>query len=57
MVPVILLVIFALVLVVFGFGFVAHLLWFAAMVMLVLWLIGLVLGRGEGGGRHRFYRW
>jgi hypothetical protein len=26
-------------------------------VLLVLWLIGFVIGRGEGAGNHRFYRW
>jgi hypothetical protein len=28
-----------------------------AAVLLVLWLAGMALGRGEGAGRHRFYRW
>jgi hypothetical protein len=28
-----------------------------AGVLLVLWLVGFVLGRGEGAGRHGFYRW
>jgi hypothetical protein len=46
-----------LVLVFFGAGFAVHILWIAAAVLLVLWLVGFVLGRGEGAGSHRFYRW
>lgn len=40
-----------------GLGFAVHLLWIAAVVLFVLWLVGLVLGRGEAAGRHHFYRW
>lgn len=40
-----------------GLGFALHVLWVVAAVLLVLWLIGLVVGRGEGAGSHRFYRW
>jgi hypothetical protein len=46
-----------LVLVLFGAGFALHLLWIAAAVFLVLWLVGFAIGRGEGAGSHRFYRW
>ena len=46
-----------LVLLFFGLGFTAHLLWIVAVVLLVLWLVGLAIGRGESAGRHRFYRW
>jgi hypothetical protein len=35
-----------LVLIFFGAGFALHILWIAA-----------VVGRGEGAGSHRFYRW
>jgi len=45
------------VLIFFGIGFTAHLLWVIAAVLLVLWLVGLVIGRGESAGRHHFYRW
>jgi hypothetical protein len=41
----------------FGLGFTAHLLWIIAVVLLALWVVGLALGRGEGAGRHHFYRW
>ena len=41
----------------FGIGFTAHFLWIVAGVLLVLWLAGMAIGRGESAGRHRFYRW
>ena len=53
----ILLLAFLLVLLFFGLGFALHLLWFVAIVLLVLWLVGFAIGRGEGAGSHRFYRW
>jgi hypothetical protein len=46
-----------LVLIFFGLGFAVHLLWIAAVVLLVLWLVGFAIGRGESAGTHRFYRW
>jgi hypothetical protein len=46
-----------LVLIFFGLGFSLHVLWIAAVVLFVLWLIGLAVGRGESAGSHRFYRW
>ena len=46
-----------LVLILFGAGFAVHLLWIAALVFLVLWLVGFAIGRGEGAGTHKFYRW
>ena len=46
-----------IVLLLFGVGFAIHLLWIAAAVFLVLWLVGFAIGRGEGAGSHRFYRW
>ena len=41
-----------------GLGFAAHFLWFIAVVLLVIWLVGFVFGRGArtGGGRG-WYRW
>jgi hypothetical protein len=54
---VVLILAFLLVLILFGAGFAVHLLWIAAAVLLVLWLVGFALGRGEGAGSHRFYRW
>jgi hypothetical protein len=46
-----------LVLIFFGAGFAIHALWIAAVVLFVVWLIGVALGRGESAGSHRFYRW
>ena len=46
-----------LVLILFGAGFAVHLLWIAAVVFAVLWLVGFAVGRGEGAGHHHFYRW
>jgi hypothetical protein len=46
-----------LVLILFGAGFAVHLLWIAAVVLLVFWVAGFAIGRGEGAGRHKFYRW
>ena len=40
-----------------GLGFALHALWIVAVVLLVLWLIGFAVGRGESAGSHRFYRW
>ncbi|HEY2565602.1 MAG TPA: hypothetical protein VGI44_17970 [Acidimicrobiales bacterium] len=53
------LILLALLLVVIfaGLGFAVHVLWIIAVVLFVLWLIGLALGRGENAGNHRFYRW
>lgn len=53
----IILLAFLLVLIFFGLGFALHFLWVIAAVLLVLWLIGFALGRGESAGSHRFYRW
>jgi hypothetical protein len=46
-----------IVLLFFGLGFAIHLLWIAAVIFFVLWVVGYAVGRGERSGRHRFYRW
>jgi hypothetical protein len=46
-----------LVLLFFGLGFTLHALWVVAVVLFALWVIGFAIGRGEGAGSHRFYRW
>jgi hypothetical protein len=53
------LILLALLLVVIfaGLGFALHVLWIVAVVLFVLWLIGLAVGRGESAGNRRFYRW
>ena len=40
-----------------GLSFAIHLLWIAAVIFFVVWLVGFALGRGESAGHHRFYRW
>jgi hypothetical protein len=53
------LILLALLLVVlfFGLGFAVHLLWIAAVILLVLWIVGFAVGRGESAGSRHFYRW
>jgi energy-coupling factor transporter transmembrane protein EcfT len=56
MVPTLLVLILALIL--FGAGFAVDLLWYIALVVLVLWLLGFfVRGTTAAGGRGRWYRW
>lgn len=42
-----------------GLGFAIHVLWWVALVVLVLWLLGFLfrVGEGVGGRRRRWYRW
>lgn len=42
-----------------GLGFAAHVLWWIALIVLVVWLVGFGVRAGEGsGGRRRWYgRW
>ena len=46
-----------LVLIFFGAGFALHILWIVAVGLLVLWVIGVAIGRGVSAGSHKFYRW
>jgi hypothetical protein len=49
-----------LIAVLFGaLGFALHVLWWVALVVLVVWLAGFVLRSAEGvaGRRRRWYRW
>lgn len=45
-----------LVLILFGAGFAVHLLWIAAVVVALVWLITFALGRGEGASRGSLRR-
>jgi hypothetical protein len=40
-------------------GFAIHVLWWVALVVLVIWLAGFLLraAEGVGGRRSRWYRW
>ena len=53
----IILLVLLLVVLFFGLGFTAHFLFFVAAVLFLLWLAGLLIGRGENAGTHHFYRW
>ena len=53
-----LLVVLLLALLLFGAGFALHLLWWIAVVVLVLWLLGFIArGTPSNGRRGRWYRW
>ena len=43
----------------FGLGFALHVLWWIAVVVLVIWLVGFVVRGAEvaGSRRRRWYRW
>ncbi|MEU5384018.1 MULTISPECIES: hydrophobic protein [Kitasatospora] len=56
MVP--LLLVLLLTLLLFGAGFVLKALWWVALFVLVVWLLGFVSrGTTAAGGRGRWYRW
>jgi hypothetical protein len=56
MVP--LLIVLALALILFGAGFAVNILWWIAIVVIVLWALGfLVRPASSGGRRGRWYRW
>jgi hypothetical protein len=52
----IILLVLLFVLLFFGLGFAAPLLWIVAAIVFFVWIIGLALGRSSSG-RHHFYRW
>lgn len=52
MVPIILVLLLALIL--GGVGFAVHVLWWIALAVLVLWLLGFLV---RGGSGSRWYRW
>jgi membrane protein YdbS with pleckstrin-like domain len=52
------LVVLLLALILGGVGFAVHMLWWVALAVLVLWLLGWTIGAAEAGGRRRWYgRW
>jgi hypothetical protein len=54
--PVLLVLLLALIL--GGVGFAIHVLWWIALVVLVLWVLGFLFrGAGTGGSRGTWYRW
>lgn len=55
MVPILLVLLLALVL--FGAGFALKALWWIAIIVLVVWLLGFLMRSSTGGSRARWYRW
>ncbi|PJE94862.1 hydrophobic protein [Streptomyces carminius] len=52
------LLVLLLVLLLFGAGFALDVLWWIAVVVLVVWLLGFLFrSTGTGGARSRWYRW
>ncbi|MFD5030294.1 hydrophobic protein [Streptomyces sp. NPDC058220] len=53
-----LLLVLLLVLIILGVGFVIHALWWIAVVVFVVWLLGFLIRPASSGGRRgRWYRW
>jgi hypothetical protein len=40
-----------------GLGFAVHILWWIALIVLVVWVLGFAIRVGEGTTRGRWYRW
>jgi hypothetical protein len=55
----IILLVLLLALILGGLGFAIHILWWIALVVLVIWIAGFLFRGGGGGGRSRgrWYRW
>lgn len=53
----IILLVLLLALILGGLGFAIHVLWWIALAVLVIWLVGFLIRVGEGGTRGRWYRW
>jgi hypothetical protein len=53
----IILLVLLLALILGGLGFAIHILWWIALVVLVIWGIGFLFRVGEGTSRSRWYRW
>ena len=54
----VLLAVLLIVLLLGGFGFALHALWWIALILLIVWVVGfLVRGTTAAGTRSRWYRW
>jgi hypothetical protein len=53
----IILLVLLLALILGGLGFAVHVLWWIALAVLIIWLVGFVVRAGEGASRGRWYRW
>jgi hypothetical protein len=53
-----LLIVLLVVILLGGFGFAVHALWWIALIALIVWLVGFVVRSTDAsGGRTRWYRW
>jgi hypothetical protein len=53
-----LLIALLIVIILFGLGFTLHILWWIAIVALVIWLLGFLFrAGGSAGSRRRWFRW
>ena len=53
----IILLVLLLALIIGGLGFAIHTLWWIALAILVIWILGFLIRVGEGSSRGRWYRW
>jgi hypothetical protein len=54
----ILLAVLLIALILGGLGFAIHVLWWIALIVLAIWLLGFLFRAAAGaGGRSRWYRW
>ena len=55
----IILAVLLLALILGGLGFAVHVLWWIALIVLAIWLLGFLFSAAEGAGsrRRRWYRW
>lgn len=53
----IVLVALVIILILGGLGFALHVLWWVALIALIVWLLGFVLRAGERSARPRRRRW
>jgi hypothetical protein len=53
------LIVLLLAIILAGAGFAVHLLWWIALIVLAIWLLGFLFRAAEGTGRSRgrWYRW
>jgi hypothetical protein len=51
------LIVLLLALILGGLGFAIHILWWIALIVLVIWILGFLVRMGEGTSRGRWYRW
>lgn len=53
----IILVVLLIAIILGGLGFAIHVLWWIALAVLILWLLGFLFRAAETGGRRGWHRW